>query len=47
MNEPGEDGGGVCREFFTLFGKDMASKYLEKSGSFRHNALALKVTNLS
>ena len=43
VDELGEDGGGLSREFFTLFGKDMARKYLEVTGVFRHDAMALKV----
>ena len=41
VGEPGSDGGGLTREFFTLFAKSIAWKYLKIMGIFRHNALAV------
>lgn len=42
IGENGTDGGGLTREFFTIFGKDLARKYIETTGTFRHNAMALQ-----
>ena len=42
IGEAGCDGGGLTREFFTIFAKRMAEKYLD-GGVFRHDALAVQV----
>ena len=47
VGEPGSDGGGLTREFLSLFAKSRAWKYLEITGVFRHNALAVQVLYLS
>ena len=43
IGETGADGGGLTREFFTIFGKDMMRKYFDVTGTFRHNSIALQV----
>ncbi len=43
IGEDGMDGGGLTREFFTLLIKDLSRIYLEVTGIFRHDALALQV----
>lgn len=43
MGEAGSDTGGLTREFFRLFARAMASHYLEETGCFKHNAVALQV----
>ena len=35
--------GGLTREFFTLLSKGMSEIYLERTGVFRHNSIALQV----
>ena len=42
--ETGTDSGGLSREFFTLLSRDMARTYLEVTGVFRHDGLALQVS---
>ena len=42
LGEEGSDGGGLSREFFRLVAAH-SSKYLEATGCFKHNSLALKV----
>ena len=43
MAEAGSDTGGLTREFFRLFSKAVISTYLEETGCFKHNAVALQV----
>ena len=42
MGEKGSDSGGLTREFFTLMARYFA-KYIEPTGCFKHNSLALQV----
>ena len=42
VGEDGSDGGGLTREFFTLVGRHL-EKYIESTGCFKHNSLALQV----
>ena len=42
LGEQGSDTGGLTREFFRLVGYH-ATKYLEPSGCFKHNSVALQV----
>lgn len=42
MGEQGTDGGGLTREFFTLVTRH-CSRYMESTGCFKHNSLALQV----
>ena len=42
MGEKGSDGGGLTREFFTLMARHFA-KYMEPTGCFKNNSLALQV----
>ncbi len=37
------DTGGLTREFFRLVFQEVARRYLESSGCFSHNAVALQV----
>ncbi len=43
VGETGSDTGGLKREFFRLFSKEFAGKYLEATGCFQHDAVALQV----
>lgn len=45
IGESGADGGGLTREFFTIFGKDILN-YFEYTGTFQHNAVALQVRHV-
>ena len=38
----GSDGGGLTREFFSLMARHF-TKYIEQTGCFKHNSLALHV----
>lgn len=43
VGEVGIDTGGLTREFFRLLFQQIAAKYLECTGCFMHNAVALQV----
>ena len=43
LGEDGVDTGGVTQEFFRLIGYHTATKYMESTGCFKHNSLALQV----
>ena len=45
LGEQGSDNRGVTREFFRLVGQH-ATKYMEPSGCFEHNSVALQVQYL-
>ena len=42
LGEDGSDGGGLTREFFRLIACHV-SKYIEASGCFKHDSVALQV----
>lgn len=46
IGEDGYDNGGLFREFFNLLSKEIIAKYMEPTGTFRHNAVALQVCEL-
>ena len=41
MGEQGSDTGGLTREFFRLVGLHASIKYMEPTGCFKHNSVAL------
>ena len=43
IGEDGDDSGGLTRKFFTLLPKEILNKYMEPTGVFQHNAVALQV----
>lgn len=43
MGENGSDSGGLTREFFRLLSYHASLKYMEPTGCFKHNSLALQV----
>ena len=43
IGEDGDDSGGLTREFFTLLPKEILNQFMEPTGVFRHNAVALQV----
>lgn len=44
IGEDGQDNGGLTREFFSLIAREILERYMESTGIFRHNALALQVS---
>ena len=44
LGEQGSDTGGLTREFFRLVAYHTSSRYMENTGCFKHNSVALQVT---
>ena len=44
LGEQGSDTGGLTREFFRLVAYYTSSRYMENTGCFKHNSVALQVT---
>ena len=45
VGEFGSDTGGLKREFFRLLTRSMAETYMDATGCFQHNSVALQVLN--